>query len=292
MVPFDYAEPETLEETLALLQEYGDEAKLLAGGTALIVFLKKELAAPSLLINLKRLTHLKEIQEMGDGLRIGPLATHREIERSAAVRRRLPVLAETFHKVATPRIRNMGTLGGNLCHGDPNVDPPSTLLALGTRVKLVSTRGEREIPLEDFFVDYYETVKEPDELLTEVMVSDLPAAAVAAHIKFLPKTQDDFATVGIAAVVTLEENGATPLCRDIRLALNAVASRVTRAREAEGVLRGKALTPEALKAAAEAAAREVDPIHDVRGSSAYKREMVKVMVQRVIRQALEKRQAA
>lgn len=292
MVPFDYAEPETLEETLALLQEYGDEAKLLAGGTALIVFLKKELAAPSLLINLKRLTHLKEIQEMGDGLRIGPLATHREIERSAAVRRRLPVLAETFHKVATPRIRNMGTLGGNLCHGDPNVDPPSTLLALGTRVKLVSTRGEREIPLEDFFVDYYETVKEPDELLTEVMVSDLPAAAVAAHIKFLPKTQDDFATVGIAAVVTLEENGATPLCRDIRLALNAVASRVTRAREAEGVLRGKALTPEALKAAAEAAAREVDPIHDVRGSSAYKREMVKVMVQRVIRQALEKRQPA
>lgn len=292
MINFDYVEPQTLEEALALLQEHGDEAKILAGGTALLVFLKKELAAPALLINLRRLTQLRGIEENGGGLRIGSLVTHREVETSHAVRRRLPIVAETFHKVATPRIRNMGTIGGNLCHGDPNVDPPSILLALSARVKLASARGEREVALEDFFVDYYETAKEPDEILTEVLIPDPPANAVAAHVKFLPKTVDDFATVGVAAVLTVEGNGAAPLCRDIRLALNAVASRALRATGAEALLKGRALTAEALQEAGEAAAGEVDPIPDVRGSANYKREMVKVMVRRVIRQALEKFKAA
>jgi len=161
MVRFEYHAPESLEETFALLDQYGDDAKLIAGGTALVILMKQRLVRPGHLIGLGRVPGLSGIEAANGGLRIGALTTHREVETSPLVRERLPVLADTFHHVATVRIRNVGTVGGNLAHADPNQDPPVTLIALGASVDLVSANGERTVPLDEFFTDYYETASSP-----------------------------------------------------------------------------------------------------------------------------------
>jgi carbon-monoxide dehydrogenase medium subunit len=179
----------------------------------------------------------------------------------------------------------MATVGGALAHADPNQDPPVTLLALGARVETRRARGEREWPVEEFFRDYYETVLEPGDLITAVTVPLLPAASGAAYVKFLPRTADDYATVAVAATVTLEPDGAR--CREARIALGSVGVTPVRARAAEGVVSAEVIDANVLKAAGETVKREVDPITDHRGSAAYKREMAAVMVSRALGQAWE-----
>jgi len=185
--------------------------------------------------------------------------------------------------VATVRIRHMATVGGALAHADPNQDPPVTLLALGARVEIRRAGGQRELPLEAFFRDYYETALEPGELITGVSVPLLPAATGASFVKFLPRSADDYATVAVAAVVTLEPDGER--CREARIALGSVAVTPLRARAAEAALAGERLDERVLRATGEAARREVDPLTDHRGSAAYKREMTAVMVGRALTQA-------
>ena len=283
MSAFDYRAPRTLDEALGILGEYGEDARVVAGGTALVTMMRQRLVQPACLVSLRDVKELDRIQAVDGTLRLGALVTHREAETSPLVRERIPVLAETFRRVATVRIRHMATIGGALAHADPNQDPPVTLLALDARVEIRGARGSRELALSEFFRDYYETALEPGEVVTGVAVPAPPAASGAAFIKFLPRTADDYATVAAAAIVTLEPDGVR--CREARIALGSVGVTPLRARSAEAMLAGEPLNRHLLHAAAEAAKDAVDPLSDHRGSAAYKREMTAVMVGRALEQA-------
>lgn len=284
MIPFEYRTPKNLKEVSATLKEFGDDAKLIAGGTALVIMMKQRLVRPSCLVSLRSVRGLNGIELKNGGIAIGGLATHREVERSPLIRRRLPMLAETYHHVATLRVRNMATVGGGLAHADPNQDPPPSLIALGATVKATSANGSRVIPLDDFFKDYYETVLEPDEIITEVMVPKPAPNTGAAYIKFLPRTADDYATVSAAAVLTLDKTKKT--IADVRIALGSVGVTPIRATAAEELLRGQPLKSEAFSEAGEKAKEAVDPVSDFRGSAGYKRDMAAVFVRRALEKAL------
>ena len=284
MMPFEYRTPKNLKEVHASLKEFGTDAKLISGGTALVIMMKQRLVRPSCLVSLRSVRGLNGIEVKDGGLSIGGLATHREVETSSLVRRRLPVLSETYHHVATIRVRNTASVGGGLAHADPNQDPPPTLIALGATVKATSANGSRVIPLDEFFTDYYETVLNPDEIITEVFVPKLPPNSGSAYLKFLPRTADDYATVSAAAVLTLDKSKKK--ISDVRIALGSVGTTPIRAKDAEALLRGQPVKPEAFREAAEKAKEAVDPVTDFRGSAGYKKEMAGVFVRRALEKAL------
>jgi aerobic carbon-monoxide dehydrogenase medium subunit len=284
MIGFDYRAPDSLDEVTAALDELGDDARLIAGGTALVILMKQRLVQPAVLVSLRRLTALREIALENGNLRIGATASHRQIENHPLVQEHLPVLAETLRRVATPRIRNQGTLGGNLVHADPNQDPPPTLIALDASVRLRSSRGSRTLPVADLFTDYYETAIEPGEVLTDILVPLPTAQRGAAFLKFMPRTSDDYATVGVAA--SLRKDGG--VLRDVRIGLGALGSTPLRARDAEAILEGQPPEEATLRAAAAAVQAQVDPLSDLRGSADYKREMAAVFTYRALQRALER----
>src|SRR5688572_17780909 len=284
MIRFDYQEPTTLKKAFSLMEKHGDDARVIAGGTSLIIMMRQRLLMPKVVISLARIPKLDRITyNRNDGLRIGAGARHRDIELSTAVQKHYPLLHETFRKVAQPRIRNMGTVGGNLAGGDPLTDPGASLIALDAEVTLSSSKGQRRLPLDEFFIDYYQTAMEPGELLTGIHVPP-PQRPGWSHIKFTPRSIEDFATAGVA--ITLEGHNGT--CEDIRIGLNSVASTIVRARKAEEVLRGKPITDAVLQEMGEAAAAECDPTDDNRGSAEYKLDLVKVLVPRAVREAHER----
>ncbi len=290
MNAFDYRAPRALDEALAILREYGDDGRVIAGGTALVTMMRQRLVQPRCVVSLRDVEGLGRIEVRNGAVRLGALVTHREAETSPLLQERLPVLAETFRRVGTIRIRHMATVGGALAHADPNQDPPVTLIALGASVEIQRAGGRRESPIEKFFRDYYEPALEPGELVTAVTVPLLPAASGASFIKFLPRTADDYATVAVAVRVTLEPDGER--CREARLALGSVATTPLRAREAEALLAGARLDESLVKAVGDAAKRATDPLDDHRGSAAYKREMTAVMVGRALTQAWEAARAS
>jgi carbon-monoxide dehydrogenase medium subunit len=284
MIPFEYRTPKSLKEVHATLKEFGSDAKLIAGGTSLVIMMRQRLVRPNCLVSLRSVRGLNSIEISDGGTRIGGLATHREVESSSLLRRRLPLVAETYHHVATIRVRNMATVGGGLAHADPNQDPPPTLIALGATVKATSVDGSRVISLDEFFTDYYETVLKPDEIVTEVFIPKMAPNSAGAYLKFLPRTADDYATVSAAAVLTLDKSGKT--INDVRIALGSVGVTPIRATAAEAVLRGQPLKAEAFVEAGEKAKEAVDPVSDFRGSAAYKKEMAGVFVRRALEKAL------
>jgi len=284
MIPFEYRTPKNLKEVHASLKEFGTDAKLISGGTALVIMMKQRLVRPSCLVSLRSVRGLNGIEVKDGGLSIGGLATHRDVETSSLVRRRLPVLSETYHHIATIRVRNTASVGGGLAHADPNQDPPPTLIALGATVKATSANGSRVIPLDEFFTDYYETVLNPDEIITEVFVPKLPPNSGSAYLKFLPRTADDYATVSAAAVLTLDKSKKK--ISAVRIALGSVGTTPIRAKDAEALLRGQPVKPEAFREAAEKAKEAVDPMTDFRGSAGYKKEMAGVFVRRALEKAL------
>ena len=284
MIAFEYVEPESLEEALALLEQHGEDAKVLAGGTGLVNLMKQRLVQPAYLIGLRQLAHVPELAEIrpNGSLTIGALCSHRSIETSALIQHSLPLLATTFQHVASVRIRTAATIGGSLAHADPNQDPPPALLVLDARLRVQSRYGEREIALSDFFVDYYETALEPEELITTVVIPPQPAGAGTAFLKFLPQTHDDYATIAVAARISLDGDTIT----QARIALGAAAATPLRARAVETALHGQPLTSQLIRDAAALVAEEVDPLADFRGSAAYKRDMAVVFTQRAIEQAI------
>lgn len=284
MIPFEYRTPRSLKEVQADLKQYGSEAKLIAGGTALVIMMKQRLVRPSCLISLRSVRGLNTIAPRDGGLRIGGLATHREVERSSLVRRRVPLLSETYRHVATIRVRNMATVGGGLAHADPNQDPPPALIVLGATLKAVSAEGSRVIAIDEFFTDYYETVLKPEEIITEVSIPKPPANSGGAYLKFLPRTADDYATVSAAALISLDK--AKKVIADVRIAMGSVGVTPIRAVEAEALLRGQPVRKEGFAEAGEKAKEAVDPVSDFRGSAAYKKEMAGVFVRRALEQAL------
>lgn len=282
MRDFIYHAPTSLEEALSLLGQYGEDARPIAGGTAMVNLLKQNLVYADHLVGLGRVPGLRGISRSNGGLRIGALTRHRDVERSADVAEAAPLLAEAYSRVATVRIRNMATVGGGLTHADPAQDPPPALMALGARAVLASPGGTRELPVEDLFVDYYETALAPGELLTEVIVPAQATDARGVYLKFLPRTEDDYATVAVAALARVE-NG---VCASVRVALGAVAPTPVRATAVEAALEGQPVTADAIRSAAEAVADQVDPLADFRGSSEYKRDMAVVFTRRALEQAL------
>lgn len=287
MHDFQFHTPTWLDEALELLDRYGEDARPIAGGTALVIMMKQRLAQPSHLVSLMGIPALQGIMERPDGLHLGATSSQRSVETSPVVREGWPLLAETYREVATVRIRNQGTVGGGLANGDPNQDPPPSLFVLDARVRLASSKGERWLAVSDLFRGYYETAIEPGEVLTEVFVPPLPERTGTAYLKFLPRTADDYATVSAAALVQIDEQG---LCREVRLALGSVGPRPMRARAAEAVLRGKPPLPLLLQEAAVKVCEEVTPLTDYRGSEDYKQEMASVFARRALERAVARAQ--
>ncbi|MGA3038950.1 MAG: xanthine dehydrogenase family protein subunit M [Vulcanimicrobiaceae bacterium] len=280
MAAFEYLEPATLEGAFDALERGGEEAHVLAGGTALVLLMRLGLVLPSFVVGMRRIEGLREIGISKEGgLEIGALVTHAEIEGSALVQRFFAPLAQTFGRVATVRIRNQATIGGNLVHADPASDPPPMLIAMDAEIVVARRGGVRTISAADFFRDLFEVALEPGEIVTAIRIPPPPRGMLGTYVKFLPASQDDFATVSVAATLRLDPNGG---CEDVRLALGSVASTPLRARRAEEALRGKRITRETIDAAAAIVAEDVDPLDDARGSAGYKREMARVWTRRAL----------
>ncbi|MGI9147741.1 MAG: FAD binding domain-containing protein [Chloroflexota bacterium] len=284
MKPFQLHLAENLEHVLTLLDQLNHEdadVQLMAGGTSLVLLMNLGLTAPAHVVLLRRVAELHGIQPAPDGgLTLRPLATHRQLELSPEVQAYCPALAETFGHVATVRIRNQATVGGNLAHADPAQDPPPMLIALGAHVVLTSHAGERSLPLEEFFVDYLTTTLRAGEVLTAIRLPRLVDGTRAAYQKFLPRTQDDYATVSVAATLRLDADGR---CEDVRIALGGVAGVPVHPRSVEDALRGEILTDKRIADAAGLVPDLVDPPDDARGSSTYKRRMARVWTERALR---------
>lgn len=278
MIGATYARPDTLDDALERLA--GGDAQLLAGGTALTLLRKQGLVARGPTIDLGAIPGLDAIAEEADGrLVIGATATLRSIETSRVVRRLAPVLADVVGRVATIRIRNQATIGGNLVHADPAQDPPPILLVLDAEVEIAGPGGRRRVPLDGFFVDVFETVVRPDEILTAILVPPVAPTSRAGFEKFLPRTADDYATVSVAARLDLAADGSLG---DARIALGSAAAVPLRVPAAEDALRGGSPSQARIAAAADAVMAAVDPIDDVRGSADYKREMTGVWTRRLL----------
>ncbi len=286
---FEYFAPKTVEEVLTLLFKYKGEAKLIAGGQTLLILMKERLVTPRYLIDIKGISALDYINyDEREGLRMGSLTTHRSIELSSVIQNGFSVLAEMEQRLSSVQIRNWGTIGGNLCHADPAGDPAPSLIALNAKVKMASSSGERTIALEDFFKDYYETALEADEILIEIQVpKPLPHTGVACA-KF-NLMESDPPIVGVAASISLNSKDVTS--NDTRIVLGSTASVPIRARQAEKVLIGKEIKDNVIEGAAQVASEEANPVSDMHASDEYRRELVRVLVKRTCRKALEEAKA-
>lgn len=279
--PFVLEAPTTVEEASGLLERYGDEAALYGGGTELLLLMKLGFAEPRRLVDVKGIRELGGLRVEDGRLVIGATVTHRELERSPLVRERWPALAEMERSVANVRVRSAGTLGGNLCFGDPHSDPATFLLAAEADVVARSGGARpRTIPLAAFVRGPYQTALEPGELLLAVRVPELPEGAAMAHRKLAFHERP---AITVSCLVRLERGAVA----EGRIAVGSVGPLPERAQRAEELLRGASLErPEALAASAEAAAAEVSPVEDGHGSVEYKRQLVRVLVGRALRDAL------
>lgn len=285
MVRFEYLEAGTVKEAVSLLERYGGEAQAIAGGTDLVVQMRYRERAPKYLVNLKTISGLDYITEDGDGLRLGALATIRSIETSPLVKARYGILAQAAHLLGSVQVRNLATIGGNLCHAAPSAETAAPLLALGARARTAGAGGERVIPLEDFFNCPGETCLKTGEILIELQIPSPPPRSAGVYLKHSIRKAMDIAFVGTGVVVELA--GSDEVCVDIRIALGAVAPTPMRARRAEDHLRGRKLEEGVLREAGEIASQECSPISDIRCSAEHRTEIVKVFVRRAAQQAAE-----
>ena len=283
MIPaaFEYEAPTELAEAIDRLAKSGGEAKVLAGGQSLIPLMKFRLAQPARIIDLNRIGGLAYVRENGD-LRIGALTREAELEESAVIRDRYPIIADTAAVIADPLVRNLATVGGNVAHADPANDHPATLLALRASVVARGPRGERVIPIDDFFVDTFTTSLAVDEIVTEIRIPRAAPQSGGAYLK-LERKVGDFAIVGVAAHLVLDGKGNVATAG---IGLTNVGPTAIRARRAEEALRGQKPDDRAIAAAADAAAAQAQPVSDLRGPAEYKRDVVRVLTARALRRAV------
>jgi len=285
MIPpaFDYAAPKTLKEAVALLGK-NPEAKVLAGGHSLIPMMKFRLASPALLVDINRLDGLAYIREEAGWLKIGAMTRESDLDRSDLIHKNYPLLADTAKMIGDPLVRNMATVGGNLAHADPANDHPATMLAYGAQVVATGPKGERVIPIDQFFKGPFETALAHDEILTEIRIPAPKPKTGGAYMKVELKV-GDFATAAVAAQVTLGANGN---CESAGISLTNVGLTPIKAVKAEAALKGQRLDDANIKRAAQLASEAAQPSGDQRGSEEYKRALVKTLTVRALRKAVER----
>jgi carbon-monoxide dehydrogenase medium subunit len=275
-------EPASVGDAVRLLAELGDEAKVLAGGTAVVLMLNQGLISPRYLVSLARIPDLIYIRhEPGTGLRLGALTTHRAVELAPVVRQRAPMLAAVFHEVANVRVRNQATVGGVLAEADYASDPPCMLAALDAQVTVAGPDGERTLPVDGFIQGFYHTRLSPGELITAVNVPELAGNTRGVYLKFVSRSSEDRPCVGVAAVVRWRGD----VCESLRIVVGAVAGAPQRVPEAERLAAGNRLSPELVRAIAAQYAEQIEPLSDIRGSAWYRKEIIHVLVRRAIEQA-------
>jgi len=283
MIPFDLAEPTSLAAAIKLLNPDDPTIRPIAGGTALMLMMKAGVFNPEKLISLRKIeAKYSSISADAKGLKIGAMTTLGTLERSADVRKITPIISRTLLTLSNIRVRNVATVGGALAHGDPHMDLPPVLMALGATMTVIGPKGERQLAVEDLFAGYYETVLDKDELIAEVHV---PAQGTrkGAYFKVTTGSADDWPALGVAAVI--ESDGKA--IKTARIVASAATDKSTRLKATEAILNGKTITDALLKDAGEAAVAESEFIADVRGSVPYKKELMKVYVRRAVSAALE-----
>ena len=286
MIPpaFEYLRPKTIPEAIAFLQQHGEDAKILSGGQSLIPMMKLRIARPGYLIDINRISGLSYIKEEGGFLKIGGLTREAELESSALIRSKYPIILDTAHVIADPQVRNLATVAGNLAHGDPANDHPATMLALGAQVVATGSGGERIIPIEEFFLSVFSTALQAGEILTEIRIPVPPARSGGAYFK-LERKVGDFATAAVAAQVTLDANG---VAQKVGIGLTNVGPTPIEAKKAEDFLRGKKLEEANIRQAAQFAADESQPSADLRGPAEYKKGLIKELAKRALLRAAER----
>ena len=282
--PFDYHRPATLPEAIALLQQHGEEAKVLSGGQSLLPLLKLRLGTAGHLVDIGRIPGLEYIKEEDGFLKIGGRTRESELERSAIVQSKYPILHDTALVIADPLVRNRATVGGNLAHADPANDHPATMLALGAAVIATGASGERTIPIEQFFTALFTTALTPGEILTEIRIPIPPPRSGGAYVK-LERKVGDFATAAAAVQVTLGAGGEIARAG---IGLTAAGPVPIKAKDAEQFLVGRKPDAATIAEAARLAAAATDPSADRRGAVAYKREMARVLTARALNKAIER----
>ncbi|PSR24862.1 MAG: carbon monoxide dehydrogenase [Sulfobacillus thermosulfidooxidans] len=274
--PFQYYAPQSLDEIFELLAQYGDEAKILAGGQSLLPMMKLRLAAPSVLIDVNGISSWTDVTEQEHLLHIGALVRHRKWE--SVLDSRVPLLHQTARHIADPLVRNRGTMAGSLAHADPAADWGAALLALKASVSIQSAQRSRKVPIREFFVDTFTTVLEPQEVVTGIRIPlHHDSGFVGARYLKLERKVGDFAVVGVALTLVLDPHGVV---LDAGIGLAAVGATPLAAVKAESLLQGHPLTTDLIRQVASEAAKESDPVTDRRGSEEYKRAMVNVFVER------------
>jgi len=309
MKKFDYFKPDTLEEALTLFAKYGGKAKWIAGGTDVIVMIKQKTMTPDVLISLRGIPGLDQIKFNGS-LSLGPMVTHRAIEKSEIIRKNFSVLTDAADYLGSVQIRNVATIGGNICTAAPSADTATPLLVLGTQVKIKNLKEEKTLPIEEFFRGPGETVLKPGELVQELSIPKLLPNTGSAYYKLQRRLALDLPILGVSVLLSLDKNrvtcsdmlcAASPIssilhkmeddeivCKEVRIALGVVAPTPLRAVKAENLLRGKKLSDELLEEAAETAAKEAQPRDTVRGEAWYRRDMIKVLVKRMAMKSIER----
>lgn len=281
---FDYLKPKTIDEALSLLSKYKGRAKVIAGGTDLILDMRRRsIKAPEYVIDLKGIPNLDYIKyDEGSGLSIGALTTIHAIETSPIIQEKFSILAQAAYVIGSIQVRNRGTVAGNICNAVPSADTAPPLLTLEAKLKPISQKGERTVNIEDFFRGPGETVLTSEELLQEIQVPNLPSNSRGVYLKLTPRSSMDLAVIS-AGVVVIPEDG---ICKDIRIALGVAAPTPMRAKRAEEFIKGQKLNNEVIEKAARIASEESRPRDSMRASAEYRREMIRVLVRRAINQAM------
>jgi carbon-monoxide dehydrogenase medium subunit len=280
--PFEYHAPATLAEALGLVDRFREDAKLLAGSQSLIPLMKLRLATPAHLIDLRKVPGIRGISEEDGELRIGAMTTYREIETSELLGAKLPVMSEAAAQIGDAQVRNLGTIGGSLSHADPSADWPAVTVALDASVRIVSSRGERTLKVEDFIQGPLTTALGPGEIVVQVRVPQFPARTGSAYEK-LPHPASRFAVVGVSALVRLEEDRTVAR---VRVAVTGLGPKVTRATAVERALTGKGSDPSVVDAAVARAAEGLELRPDLMGSADYKAHLAAVYTGRAVRRAI------
>ena len=309
MKKFDYLRPQTLEEALSLLNQYGGKAKLIAGGTDVIVMIKQKAIAPDILISLQWIPGLDQMTYNGD-LSIGPMVTHRAIEKSETIRKYFSALADAVDYLGSIQIRNVATIGGNICTAAPSADTATPLLVLGTQVKIKNLKEEKMIPIEEFFKGPGETVLKTGEMVKELIIPKLLPNTGSAYYKLQRRLALDLPILGVSVLLSLDQNKVTCsdllrtaspistilhqmeedgiICKEVRIALGVAAPTPMRALKAEALLRGKKLSDELLEEAANTASEEAQPRDSIRSEAWYRKDMIRVLVKRMAMKSIER----